>query len=553
MQPPRHAPRPSALRAVVAAALAAGLAGACRAPTTGVGADGATPRATAAPPARAAAAPDARPRVTRPAAVAGSWYEGEAAALARQVDGLFGRAAAAKEPGRKVVAIVSPHAGYRYSGAGAAAGYKLVAGRRYERVVVLGPSHHVPFQGVAVTGATHYETPLGAVPVDRAACDRLLAAGEPFRAVPGAERREHSVEMQLPMLQRALGSFQLVPLVVGEMDAEGYRRAGRAIRALLGDGTLVVASSDFTHRGDGFGYDPFAALRGAPDALREELRALDMGAVDLIRKVDRAGFTAYVDRTGATICGARPIGILLEALAGRAPPTELLSYYTSADVVGSWSSSVSYVDLVFYGDGPYVAPAPASAPAAEAPAGQGLTQGEKQTLLKLARAALEAAVRSGAAPAKAAAGLELTPRLEQTGGAFVTLKVAGELRGCIGTLAAHRPLWEDVIANAQNAALSDPRFSPVRPDELRAIDLEISVLTRPREVPRAEDIVIGRHGMILEKQGRRATFLPQVAPEQGWDRDTTLAHLARKAGLAPDAWRSGARFWVYEAIVFGEK
>ena len=127
------------------------------------------------------------------------------------------------------------------------------------------------------------------------------------------------------------------------------------------------------------------------------------------------------------------------------------------------------------------------------------------------------------------------------------------VRGCIGTLAAHRPLWEDVFANAQNAALADPRFTPVRPDELQRIDLEVSVLTSPREVPRPEDIVIGRHGVILEKQGRRATFLPQVAPEQGWDRETTLAHLARKAGLPADAWRSGARFWVYEAIVFGER
>jgi AmmeMemoRadiSam system protein B/AmmeMemoRadiSam system protein A len=564
MKPETTVSRTLVRGAILAAALAAT---ACRAPTAGVAADGAPPRAASGATRAAAEATPARARVVRPAAVAGSWYEGEPAALGRQVDGFFARAAAAKEPGRKVLALVSPHAGYRFSGQAAAAGYKLVSGRRYERVVVLGPSHHVRFSGVAVTTATHYETPLGAIPVDRAACDRLLAAGAPFHAVPAAERREHSVEMQLPMLQRALGAFKLVPLVVGELDDEGTRRAGAAIRSLLGDDTLVVASSDFTHRGDNYGYEPFADLRGKPEVLREKLRALDMGAVDAIRKLDRPAFTGYLERTGATVCGARPIAIVLEALAPRKTvATEVLSYYTSGDVLGSWDSSVSYVDLVFYGDGAYAPPAappaaappaaapPAAAPAAAEPAsGHDLSAAEKRLLLTLARRALEAAVRQGEATAKVAEGLTLTPRLKQTGGAFVTLKIHGELRGCIGTLAAHRPLWEDVIANAENAALHDPRFNRVRADELPTIDVEVSVLTPPREVPRATDIVVGKHGIILEKSGRRATFLPQVAPEQGWDRETTLGHLARKAGLAPDAWRAGARFWVYEAIVFGEK
>jgi hypothetical protein len=458
----------------------------------------------------------------------------------------------AKQPARKVLAIVSPHAGYRFSGQGAAAGYKLVQGRRYERVVVIGPSHHASYRGVAVTEATHYETPLGVIPVDRAACDLLLQAGEPFRTHPTAERREHSLEMQLPMLQRALGSFKLVPLTLGEMSDDDYRRAAAKLRELLGDGTLVVASSDFTHRGDNFSYDPFTAFRGKNDVLREKTRALDMGAVDPIRALDRKTFLAYLDRTGATVCGARPIALVIEALAPRKPlDTELLSYYTSGDVLGDWGSSVSYVDLVVYGAGQYQA-----APAAAAPdgaAGEGLTPAEKQTLLTLARRSLESAVHTGKSSTALAQGHAITPRLRRQGGAFVTLKARGELRGCIGTLSARRPLFEDVIENALNAALNDGRFSPVTSAELPGIDLEVSVLTAPREVPRAEDFVVGKHGIIIDKNGRRATFLPQVAPEQGWDRDTTLAHLSRKAGLPSDAWRSGTRFWLYEAIVFAEK
>ncbi|MBI5481378.1 MAG: AmmeMemoRadiSam system protein A, partial [Deltaproteobacteria bacterium] len=326
--------------------------------------------------------------------------------------------------------------------------------------------------------------------------------------------------------------------------------------------TLVVASSDFTHRGENYDYEPFPALRGKSEALRDKTRTLDMGAVDQIRALDRPAFQAYLDRTGATVCGARPISLVIETLAPRQPlDSELLSYYTSGDVLGDWGSSVSYVDLVVYGPGQYRAPpagaaTPAAAPAAApavAPAGEGLTPDEKQTLLKLARRSLESAVRTGQSSTALAQGLAITPRLRRTGGAFVTLKARGELRGCIGTLSARRPLFEDVIENAQSAALHDSRFSPVTTAELAGIDLEVSALTAPREVPRAEDFVVGKHGIIIEKNGRRATFLPQVAPEQGWDREKTLAHLARKAGLPADAWRSGTRFWVYEAIVFAEK
>jgi MEMO1 family protein len=553
---PRH---PVALALVLLATVfpAAG----CRTPATAAG-DGApvTPKPAPAggPAARPeAAAPADGPKVVRPAAVAGSWYPGDAASLGREIDAMFARAAVAKQPGRKVAAVVSPHAGYRFSGQGAAAGYKLVQGRRYERVVLLGPSHHASYRGVAVTEATHYETPLGEIPVDRAACDQLLQSGAPFRTHPTAERREHSLEMQLPMLQRALGAFKLVPLTIGEMSGDDYSRAAAKLRELLGDGTLVVASSDFTHRGDNYGFEPFAALRGKPEALREKVRALDMGAVDAIRALDRGAFLSYLDRTGATVCGARPIALVVETLASRKPlDSELLSYYTSGDVLGDWGSSVSYVDLVLYGAGAYQAPAAAATPApvpVPAPAGEGLTAGEKKTLLTLARRSLESAVRTGQSSSSLARDLAVTPRLRRDGGAFVTLKVRGELRGCIGTLAARRPLFEDVIENALNAALHDSRFSQVTASELAGIDVEVSVLTAPREVPRAEDFVVGKHGVILEKHGRRATFLPQVAPEQGWDRETTLAHLARKAGLPSDAWRSGTRFWVYEAIVFGEK
>ena len=144
------------------------------------------------------------------------------------------------------------------------------------------------------------------------------------------------------------------------------------------------------------------------------------------------------------------------------------------------------------------------------------------------------------------------PRLREPGAAFVTLHARGALRGCIGHIEPDMPLYRAIARSAVNAA-TDPRFvwEPIRPDELKDLDLEVSVLTPPRPVPGPEDIVLGRHGIIIEKNGTGATFLPKVATEQGWTREETLRHLCRKAGLGPDDWKSGMKFSVYEAIVFG--
>jgi AmmeMemoRadiSam system protein A len=133
---------------------------------------------------------------------------------------------------------------------------------------------------------------------------------------------------------------------------------------------------------------------------------------------------------------------------------------------------------------------------------------------------------------------------------FVTLHRQGRLRGCIGYIEGIKPLAEAVVDNGRSAAVGDPRFAPVTAGELDQLEIEVSALTPLRPVSGPEDIEIGRHGIVLAKGGRRAVFLPQVAPEQGWDLTTTLGHLALKAGLGPDGWQEGARFEVFEAEVF---
>ncbi|MEN8006075.1 MAG: AmmeMemoRadiSam system protein A [Candidatus Krumholzibacteriota bacterium] len=183
-----------------------------------------------------------------------------------------------------------------------------------------------------------------------------------------------------------------------------------------------------------------------------------------------------------------------------------------------------------------------------------LLEEERLFLREMARQAVEAAVHGRPAPDAAAlaaeSGIDLDPRLNSHRGAFVTLTSGGRLRGCIGYIEGIKPLVDAVADNGRSAAVRDPRFAPVSPGELPEIHIEVSALTPMVPVAGPGDIVIGRHGVVLVKEGRRAVFLPQVAPEQGWDVDTTLTHLALKAGLEADAWRQGAEFLVFEADVF---
>jgi len=473
------------------------------------------------------------------ASLAGQWYSGNREALARELQHDLDQAGGG--PLTNIIALIQPHAGYRYSGPVAAYGARQVRGQTFRRVLVIGASHRMSLPDtVCVPSATHYATPLGELPLDQ----EFIAALRRFplvRTQPAAFVGENSVEMQIPILQQALGAFTLVPVVVGQLDPPTLREAARDLATLVDPGTLVVASTDFTHYGAQYGYVPFTTN------IAENLRKLDLGAEAFIEKKDVDGFNAYCDRTGATICGQVPVNLLLALLPADAQ-AHLLKYDTSGAMTGDYSMSVSYVSLAFTGAWPAARPATPPPPKA-AP----LSADDQQQLLWLARRTLEFHYQKGREPTPAELGIALTPAMRQVMGAFVTLKEHGDLRGCIGEIFPRRPLFEVVMDEALNAALHDPRFRPVAAAELPQLEIEISALTPPRPVASYKDIVIGRHGMVLSKRGRSAVFLPQVAPEQGWDLPTTLSYLAQKAGLRPDDWKEGADYLVFEAIVFHER
>ena len=504
--------------------------------------------------AKPAPAPDTK-RIRR-AQVAGSWYPGDKAQLAAYIDQLLAEAKPPKLAG-KVMALISPHAGYRFSGKAAATGYALLRGQDIRRVVVLAVPHHFPLRGASIPDVTHFETPLGLIPLDGPAVARLRRTSV-VAAVAQAESEEHSLEMQLPLLQRAVPQFALVPMLVGQMRDADYAELAAALAEIVDDKTLVVASSDFTHRGDNYGYE----VPAGKGSMKERLARVDDVSIEKILKLDRRGLLAHAEKTGTTICGLHPIALLLELLSRfKGVSGQVVNRYTSGDVTNDWSSTVSYVDIAFTGKWPAASKLEAARAGGEKMFP--LDESERATLLKLARASLEASVRKGAFDPEVRKTVPSVPSLERKAGAFVTLKCkmngdgrcsgrGEDLRGCIGTIEPVDSVYETVARRAASAALEDSRFPhTVSVAELPFVTIEISVLTPPVPVKGPEDIVIGKHGIILGIGWNRATFLPQVAPEQGWDRETTLRHLARKAGLPVDAWKK-AEYKVYEAIVFGE-
>ena len=478
--------------------------------------------------------------------IAGSWYPGserEIRALADAwEDGVVREMAdGAADASARPNVLLLPHAGWTYSGEIAWRAVRLVRGADFRRVVVLAPSHRAWIENRLVAPESDsVSTPLGSIVVDREWIDRLALLA-PVARNDRVHAAEHSAQIEYPLLQFALkGGFTVVPLVMGALGRDQMSMCARALARLMDTRTLLVISSDFTHYGDDFSYAPYGTGGGA--GVREKVASVDDEAFSLAAKRDADGFAAFVKKTGATICGHVPIELALRAFPEKTSLVRL-AYATSSDADCHFSRFVCYTAAAGRADWAEEKDAVLSAD-------------DRAYLLRVARESMERAVRSGrAASHLAAADLNAAPPATRAKmGAFVTLsdKATGALRGCIGEILPMRPLAEAVAARAVDSALHDPRFMPVAERELGNLRVEVSALTPPKPVASWRDIVLGRDGMTLEKGNAFAVFLPQVAPEQGWDLETTLSHLSRKAGLSSDAWREGAKFETFQAEVFHE-
>jgi len=474
----------------------------------------------------------------RPYLQTGPWYPADATQLQKMLDGFFAQVPPAENPGA-IVGLIAPHAGYAYSGLCAARAYRrLAGGRAIQRVILLGSSHHRGYYGACVSDHSAYATPLGTVAVDTGIC-RTLAAKKIFKSDRGIMANEHSIENQLPFLQKALARdrFKIVPILFGSLDKKDFAALAETIAAYIDGQTLVVASSDLTHYGENFAYTPFA------DDLKNRLTVLDAGLIETIERLDFENYWRYREKTGITTCGFVPMGIMIKLFAGKNTSCSRVDYSKSGDRNGDYSTSVSYASLLFTRGG------------AAADGTNSLDGSEQKLLLELARTTLLNHFQNKRISDNLEIGFAKLPKLRQKLGVFVTLRRNGELRGCIGSIVGVEPLCRGVAANAIHAAIDDPRFAPLRPEELARIKIEISVMTPLRPVDDYRVIRLGTDGVVIRDGSAQAVFLPQVATETGWSLEQFMGRLCQKAGLERDTYKTSRtmQFFIFQAQVFSEK
>lgn len=444
----------------------------------------------------------------RPPAIAGTFYPADPGALAADIDRAV---AAAPVLGGAPKALVAPHAGYVYSGPVAASAYAQVRPQKtaIRRVALLGPCHRVPVRGLAVPSVAAFRTPLGDVPVDADAVAEL--GGLPFVEVSdAAHAQEHSLETHLPFLQRVLDDFSIVPVVVGAASPVQVEQALSKIWG--GSETLIVISSDLSHY---LSYDAAQKRDGAAALAIETLNGA--GLAD-----DQA-------------CGRHALrGLLRRARQLDLRPTTL-DLRNSGDTAGDKKRVVGYGAWML-----------------EYAATARLPETQRAALVQIARQTILNSIGQSAPQIR----IEGVNRPLATARAtFVTIKLDGTLRGCVGSVSPSRPIVVDVAENAYKAAFGDPRFPPVSRAEAERLDIHISVLSTLRPIEAASDseliraLAPDRDGLVLSAGRRRGLFLPSVW-ESLPDTRNFVGRLKEKAGLSRDYWGADVKAYRFSTESF---
>lgn len=460
---------------------------------------------------------------------AGSWYPGNPETLSRDVKRYLENVKEEKLEG-DIVALVSPHAGYLYSGQVAAYAYKVIEGKVFDTVIVVAPSHRALFKGASIYDRGGFRTPLGIIPIDTEISKKIIENREEFQFIPEAHSEEHSLEIQLPFLQVVLKSFKLVAIVM-----EPYwswetcqRLASAMAEAVKGKKVLLVASSDLSH---------FHSY--------EKAVSLDRIVLNHIDRFDPAGLNRDLREGRCEACGGGPIiSVMLASKMLGANKGKVLKYLNSGDVTGDRGRVVGYGAGVFYkGSGGVEKMKEGKKVGVDL----GLNEEEKKILHHIARTVIENKAKGKPVPEFKVDSL----KLKENRGAFVSIHKRGELRGCIGYIEGQGPLHKTIEKMAEAAAFQDPRFPPVTEKEVPELDIEISVLTPLKRIFDINEIEVGKHGIYIKKGWYSGLLLPQVATEYGWDRKTFLDHTCQKAGLPSHAWKEkDTEIYIFSADIF---
>jgi len=476
----------------------------------------------------------------RQPAVAGQFYPEQVDELKAQIENFLKQATSPqpspyKGEGVEVKALMVPHAGYDYSGSVAAYGYKLLRGRKIDSVVLIGNSHQAYFSGMAIDDNDAWQTPLGAVAVDKTLADKLIASDQAIKYNGQPHQAEHSLEVQLPFLQTVLQpGFKILPILFGNESSEkNWQKLSQALAKNLGANDIVIASSDMSH------YPSNADAQKIDPETLDRVKSLNVNSLEqYIEQVE----TQNVSNEQTLLCGEEAVKTVMALVQAEAWNASVINYADSWQTSGLDENRVVGYGVVAFSK---------IKNEKQNIKNDELNERQKNELLKIVQETVRSFVTNGMVPQFNI----IDERLKQKQGAFVTLYKNGNLRGCIGLIEpSDEPLWQVVRDMAVAACSQDTRFNPVIEAELSDLHYEVSVLSVPQVINDWHNIVLGRDGVIIQKGSRSGVFLPQVATETGWSLEEFLAQLCwQKAGLAPDDFKSkDAIIKVFTAQVFSK-
>ena len=442
-------------------------------------------------------------------AVAGAFYQADEKDLRKTVNSFLSSAESPPVEGR-LLALISPHAGYQFSGRIAAFSFKHLKESGIRTVILIGPSHHALFSGASIYTKGGLKTPLGTVRIDEKLAESLLNEKAGVRFYPYAFEKEHSLEVQLPFLQETLKDFRIVPILIGSPTRNSFEHLTEKISELLSsnDKAIVIASTDLSH------YHNY-----------ETAVAMDRKIIDAIERMSFEDVERYLTTRECEMCGGNPV-LYTMAIAKKLGATNglLYQYANSGDVTGDKSRVVGYAAIGLYKSA--------------------LTEAEKAELLSLSKKTIIAYVTDRKIPDFGSRN----PKFTANSATFVTINKNGNLRGCIGNIQASVPLYQSVINNAVFASSKDPRFPPMIREELKDMEVEISIISPLTPLKDIRDIEIGKHGLFIVSGQNSGLLLPQVATAFGWDKKTFLEQVSQKAGLQKDAWKE-AKLYIFTADI----
>lgn len=461
---------------------------------------------------------------------AGRFYSSDRKTLENDLANLFKdckKTVASKD----VRAIIAPHAGYVFSGKTAAAAFSAIPkDATFSNIFIIGSSHVMSFDGASVYNTGDYVTPLGKMTVNKETADRLISGNKVFNHPVTAHLQEHSLEVQVPFIQyHFTNPSAIVPIVIGTHKENTIRQIAEALRPYFTPENLFIISSDFSH------YPPYG---DAVEADKETAEAIATGKPAFFLSALENNAAKKIKGMVTSMCGwTSGLTLLFLAEGNEKLEFNLIDYSNSGDSPYGGRNEVVGYHAISLNEKP-------------GEAGFSFSEDERSQLFSLARKSIKAKLENTVDPAIPES---LSPKLSEPLGAFVTLRIDGALRGCIGRFVSSEPLYEVVQASAVSSAFGDPRFSPMTKEEFDKTEFEITVLGPLRRINNIEELILGKHGIYIRKGSRTGTMLPQVATEHNWTKEQFLGYTARdKTGIGWDGWKD-AELYIYEGIVIEEK